>query len=141
MSDTLTQQLTNADVYEMVKNIDSTYFKIADGFRYSNGAYCLLSLIVEKISGLSFHDFISQNKFLPLGMTRTQVFDNQHVIENRVYCFSKNRKGEIIPNDQSLTSATKGDGGVYTSLHDYFLWHQALMKNKPVKLESILQKQ
>ena len=141
MSDTLTQQLMDSDVYEMVKNVDSTYFKIGEGFRYSNGAYCLLSLIVEKVSGLSFHDFLGKNIFIPLGMTQTQVFDNQHVIKNRVYGFSKNRKGEIIPNDQSLTSATKGDGGVYTSLHDYFLWHQALIKNKLVNLDSILNKQ
>ena len=141
MSNTLTRQLSDADVYEMVKNMDSTYFKIGEGFRYSNGAYCLLSLIVEKVSGLSFHDYLSKNIFLPLGMTHTQVFDNQHVIENRVYGFSKNEKGELIPNDQSLTSATKGDGGVYTSLNDYYLWHQALMKNKLVNLESILEKQ
>ena len=141
MSDTLTRQLNDADVYQMVKNVDSTYFKIGEGFRYSNGAYCLLSLIVEKVSGLSFAEFLNKNIFQPLGMTHTQVFDNQHVIKNRVYGFSKNRKGELIPNDQSLTSATKGDGGVYTSLHDYFLWHQALMKNRLVNLESILEKQ
>lgn len=141
MIDTLTRQLSDADVYEMVKNVDSTYFKIGEGFRYSNGAYCLLSMIVEKVSGLSFADFLSKNIFQPLGMNRSQVFDNQHIIENRVYGFSKNKKDELISNDQSLKSATKGDGGVYMSLHDYFLWHRALMKNRLVNLESILEKQ
>ena len=46
MSDTLTQQLTDTDVYDLVKKQDTTYFKIGEAFRYSNGGYCLLSLIV-----------------------------------------------------------------------------------------------
>ncbi len=138
MSDSLTHQLNDADVYQMVKNVDTTYFKTGEGFRYSNGAYCLMALIVAKVSGQSFADFLSQNIFQPLGMLHTQVFDNQHIIKNRAYGFAKNKKGEIVPNDQSLTSATKGDGGVYTSLKDYFLWHQALMNNTLVHLDSLL---
>ena len=141
MSDTLTQQLTDLDVYEMVKNQDTTYFKIGENFRYSNGAYCLMTLIVEKVSGLSFHDFMDKNIFQPLSMNNSQVFDNQHVIKNRVYGFAKNKMGQLIPRDQSVTSATKGDGGVYTSLHDYFLWHKALSKNSFLNLEKILKNQ
>jgi CubicO group peptidase (beta-lactamase class C family) len=141
MSDTLTHQLSDADVYEMVKKVDSTYFKTGEGFRYSNGAYCLMALIVEKVSGENFSDFLSKNIFQPLGMKNTQVLDKQHPVTHRVYGFAKNKNGELVPNDQSLTSATKGDGGVYTSLHDYFLWHNALIHNTLVNLDSILNKQ
>jgi CubicO group peptidase (beta-lactamase class C family) len=39
------------DVLNAIKNTDSTYFVPGSHFRYSNTAYCLLSLIIEKISG------------------------------------------------------------------------------------------
>jgi CubicO group peptidase (beta-lactamase class C family) len=73
-------------------------------------------------------------------MKTTQVFDNKGVIKNRAYGFSFNKKKELIPSDQSLTSATKGDGGIYTSLHDYMLWDKALNDNKLVDLKTIFKK-
>ena len=41
------------DVLNAIKNIDSTYFVPGSHFRYSNTAYCLLSLIIEKMTGLA----------------------------------------------------------------------------------------
>ncbi|MBL7814291.1 MAG: beta-lactamase family protein [Saprospiraceae bacterium] len=138
MSDTLTRQLSDTDVLNMVKNIDSTYFKAGESYRYSNGAYCLMTLIVERVSGQSFTTFMAEHIFQPLGMAHTQIFDNQ-AIKNRAYGFAKNKKGQLAPRDQSLTSATQGDGGVYTSLNDYFLWYKALQNNSLVSLDSIRQ--
>ena len=42
------------DVLNAIQNTDSTYFPPGSHFRYSNTAYCLLSLIVEKVGGVSY---------------------------------------------------------------------------------------
>lgn len=52
--DTATEQVHDIDVLNMMMRIDSTYFEPGTDFRYSNTGYALLSLIVEKISGIFF---------------------------------------------------------------------------------------
>jgi CubicO group peptidase (beta-lactamase class C family) len=50
------------------------------------------------------------------------------------------RRAMGYPNDQSVTSATKGDGGVYTSLVDYAKWTHALQQNKLIDLPATLKR-
>ena len=138
MPDTLQTQLSDADVMNLIKSIDRTYFPPGTAFRYSNSAYCLLALIVEKASGQSFADFLKKEIFKPLKMKQTLVYESNTKIKNRVYGFARNDQKQLVPSDQSLTSATKGDGGVYTSLNDYQKWHEALLKKQLFDLEKIL---
>lgn len=136
--DTQTAQLSDADVLSLIKNIDRSYFTPGESFRYSNSGYCLLALIVEKASGRSFAGFLEAEIFRPLGMKHTCVYEAGKPIPNRAFGYARNGKGEVVFSDQSTTSATKGDGGVYTSLRDYLKWHRALMKNKLIDLEQAL---
>lgn len=129
MPDNLSEQLSDADVLNLIKNIDKTYFTPGEQFRYSNSAYCLLALIVEKASGQSFASFLKNEIFKPLKMKQSLVYESTTDIKNRAYGFAPNDQKQIIFSDQSLTSATKGDGGIYTSLNDYKKWHDALLNN------------
>lgn len=122
MPNNLTNQLSDSDVLEMVKTVNKTYFKIGSQYRYSNTAFCLLALIIEKVSGKSYDDFLKTEIFEPLGMNNSMVYGKDKAISNRAIGYAKNEKGEVFFSDQSLTSATKGDGGVYTSLTDYEKW-------------------
>ena len=121
MNDEIKEQLSDHDVMNMVAKSDKTYFEPGSAFRYSNSAYCILSLIVEKISGQSFQAFCEKYIFSPLKMNNTVWYGN--TINNRIYGYAKDKSGEIKLNDQSLTSATLGDGGLYTSLDDYTKWY------------------
>ena len=49
-------------------------------------------------------------------------------INNRVYGYAFDKSNQIVFNDQSLTSASLGDGGLYTSLSDYLKWYQGRKK-------------
>jgi CubicO group peptidase (beta-lactamase class C family) len=138
LPDTLQTPLSDTDVMNLIKNINHTYFPPGTAFRYSNSAYCLLALIVEKVSGQSFAIFLKEQIFAPLGMKQTIVYEFNTPIKNRAYGYARDDQQQLIPSDQSLTSATKGDGGVYTSLHDYQKWHQALLQNKLFDLEKLL---
>ncbi|MDX1940941.1 MAG: serine hydrolase domain-containing protein [Saprospiraceae bacterium] len=127
--DTLQTQLSDVDVMNLIKNINKTYFTPGTAYRYSNSGYCLLALIVEKASGQSFANFLKHEIFQLLKMKQTIVYEFTTNIKNRAYGFAYNDQKQLIPSDQSLTSATKGDGGIYTSLNDYKKWHDALLNN------------
>lgn len=119
----LNGQLSDADVLEMVKGVHKTYFEAGTQFRYSNTAYCLLSLIVEQVTSQAYSEFMEEQVFKPLGMDHTALYESEkNTVAFRAYGFARSTNNEIVFSDQSPTSATKGDGGVYTSLDDYEKW-------------------
>lgn len=140
MSDSIQGQLSDQDVLDMIKTQDSTYFEPGTRFRYSNSAYCLMSLLIEKVSGKTFPEFIRERIFVPLKMNNSVVYQANAQITNRAMGYSRNNSGGIIPSDQSLTSATKGDGGVYTSLNDYARWIDGLQNHKLINFPKSTQK-
>lgn len=133
------KQLLDDDVLALISNRDSLYFEPGAQFRYSNSAYCLLALIVERISGKPFVSFLEQRIFQPLHMTASTVYKAGKPIANRAMGYRR-KGGGFIFSDQSVTSATKGDGGVYTSLNDYLKWINALQAGTLLDLTASLQR-
>lgn len=125
ISDSVTQQVSDADVLNLIRGSDSLYFEPGSKFRYSNGGYCLLTQIIEHVSGMSYPDFIHQFVFEPLKMQHTSIMQKGQVIPDRSYGYHQ-AEGEWKFADQSVTSATMGDGCIYTSLNDYSKWIMAL---------------
>jgi CubicO group peptidase (beta-lactamase class C family) len=123
-------QISDAEVLDWVGKVDSLYFEPGSQFRYSNGGFCILSKIVEKVSGQSFSAFMVENIFKPLKMDNSYLFEKGSLMPNRAMGYAKNDTGEIIFSDQSITSATKGDGCVYTNLVDYQKWLSALTQRQ-----------
>jgi CubicO group peptidase (beta-lactamase class C family) len=135
-----TAQVLDADVLNLLAQHDSTYFPPGSQFRYSNSGFCLLALIIERASHQSFAAFIRERIFLPLHMNNSTVYQQGQPIANRAMGYAKDSSGLVIPSDQSVTSATKGDGGVYTSLVDYSKWTRALQQNLLIKLPAALRR-
>lgn len=138
MDDSQTTQLLDADVLTLLSKQDSTYFSPGSKFRYSNSAYALLALITERISGQTFPQFMSDHIFKPLKMKNSRMYDSSVLIPNRSLGFARDKNKKLYANDQSSTSAVKGDGGVYTSLNDYRKWTHALWNGRLVDLTSVL---
>ncbi|WP_159635797.1 serine hydrolase domain-containing protein [Sphingobacterium composti Ten et al. 2007 non Yoo et al. 2007] len=113
-------QLADKDVLTLVQDIDTVYFEAGTSFRYSNTAYCLLSLIVERVTNQSYEDFCKQRIFDKLNMTGAQISAPSN-LEDRAYGY-KIRNSSFFFADQSITSATRGDGGVYISAQDFAKW-------------------
>ena len=74
MGDDWQGQIRDAGVLQLLEREDRLYFPPGSAYRYSNGAYALLSLIVEKASGLPYPEFLRQRIFQPLGMHDTLAF-------------------------------------------------------------------
>lgn len=78
---------------EMLKLIakQTLNFKPNDEFMYSNANYVLLATIVERLTGMTLHQFLKENVFGPLGMDKTLIRDDPRgIIPNRVNSYSDN---------------------------------------------------
>ncbi len=140
MDDSKSTQLLDIDVLNLLRDQDTTYFNPGSQFRYSNSAYALLALVVERVSGQSFASFMKQRIFKPLKMNNSLVYETSGEIPNRSMGFARDKNKVLFANDQSSTSAVKGDGGVYTSLNDYRKWTRALWEGDLLNLSLALAK-
>jgi D-alanyl-D-alanine carboxypeptidase len=121
------------DVLDAIKNTDSTYFTPGTKFRYSNTAFCILALIIEKTSGLSYHEYLEKNIFLPSGMKHSTVWNEQASIRQPAIGYeldSMQKKFRKSQAEENVFFSTEGDGGIYTSVNDYLKWFKALQSGK-----------
>lgn len=127
-----TTPLTDKDVLRLIEQQDSVAFKPGEKFEYSNTAYSLLSLVVEKVSGMPYRDFLRKKIFDPLGMTHTTTNVMGDSIYDRAYGYDRKADG-LVMSDQSVYSYVLGDGGIYSSVVDFYKWDQALYTSRLVK--------
>ena len=123
----------NADVYNAIKDVDSLYFMPGTQFRYSNTGFCLLALIIERVSGMTYNSYMDQIIFKPAGMQHTSVWNENNVIVQPATGYewdSTQNKFVTSGPDEHIYFSTEGDGGIYTSIHDYIQWLHALQEGK-----------
>mgnify|MGYP000539572934 FL=1 len=97
-------------------------------YSYTNTGYFLLGQIVERVSGKSLNQFAQERIFQPLGMKSTFFQDNHHqVIKNRASGYAP--EGESFRLEMSNWDEV-GDGNVYTTVEDLYLWDQAFYNYK-----------
>jgi CubicO group peptidase (beta-lactamase class C family) len=135
-----TTQVLDADVLHLLTAHDSTYFPPGARFQYSNSGFCLLALIIQRASHKAYTRFIKERLFAPLHMDSSTVYEAGQPIPHRAMGYARDAAGNIFASDQSTTSATKGDGGVYTSLSDYVKWINALQHNTLLPLAATLRR-
>jgi CubicO group peptidase (beta-lactamase class C family) len=120
------RQIRDGEVLALLKRQRSPKFAPGTSWAYSNSAYVVLGLIVAKVSGVAFGEFLRQRIFQPLHMNNTLVYvDGRNSVPNRAFGHTP-RRGGFVETDQSPTSATQGDGGVYSNLRDLAKWDRAL---------------
>jgi CubicO group peptidase (beta-lactamase class C family) len=121
-----TTQLDDRDVLSLLGSKDSLYFKAGSEYRYSNSGYVLLGMIVARVSRMTLPEFLRARIFEPLGMHASVAHvEGSDTVPRRAYGYSP-RGGTFVQTDQSVTSATLGDGGIYTNIDDMTRWDQAL---------------
>ncbi len=119
-------QIQDAEVLDLLKKEKTGKFAPGTSWAYSNSGYVVLGLLVARASGQSYGEFLLQRIFSPLGMNHTLVFQKgKNEVANRAYGHSK-ENNTLSETDQSSTSATLGDGGIYSNLEDLAKWDDAL---------------
>ncbi|HXJ45039.1 MAG TPA: serine hydrolase domain-containing protein, partial [Candidatus Dormibacteraeota bacterium] len=120
------KQIQDAEVLELLEKETKGKFAPGTKWDYSNSGYVLLGVIVAKVSGKSFGDFLHERIFAPLKMADTVVYQKgKNSVPNRAYGHAK-EGNSFKETDQSSTSATLGDGGVYSNIDDLSKWDDAL---------------
>jgi CubicO group peptidase (beta-lactamase class C family) len=123
---------TNLDVlaslYTMKPPIQ---FTAGRRFSYCNTNYALLALIVEKVSGQGYADFMESRFFGPLGMADTYVFRPEDA-EKALPSFEGNRRYGL-----EFMDLVYGDKNIYSTVRDMLKWDQALYSDSLFKPETL----
>jgi CubicO group peptidase (beta-lactamase class C family) len=123
---TADRQIHDDEVLALLRGEKKGRFAPGTNWAYSNSGYVVLGLVVARASGKPFGDFLRDRIFKPLAMGRTLVYERgRSEVERRALGHAKDGAG-FREADQSPTSATLGDGGVYSNVEDLAKWDEAL---------------
>ena len=120
----------NRDILEWLSTNPSPVFEAGKNWEYSNTAYLVLALLVEKVSGKEFSSYAQENVFQKAGMENTTFFNLAKPVEikERAFCYDKDSLGNWQKIDGFFMNGVLGDGAVYTSINDFHKYDNALQK-------------
>ncbi len=128
---------TNEDVLNFLINNKSIIENIAPPdvhFSYCNTNYALLALLIEKITGKKYPDFMQLTFFTPLQMRHTFIYKKE---DSAKVTPSYDWKGR--PMTWNFLDAVYGDKNIYTTPQDLLIWDRALNSGKIFKPETLEQ--
>ncbi|WP_073484731.1 MULTISPECIES: serine hydrolase [unclassified Flavobacterium] len=129
-------QLTNKDILNLLATKDiGLESKTGTRFSYCNTNYAMLALIIEKITGLTYKEAMSQMIFKPLGMTHTYVFDDDKDRKTIVPSYKGN--GAEIGFD--YLDNVYGDKNVFSTVRDLLKFDRARQSPDFLKPELLKQ--
>jgi CubicO group peptidase (beta-lactamase class C family) len=108
-------------------------------WRYSNTGYVILGVLIHRITGQFYGDFLHDRIFVPLGMTATRIISEADIVPHRSNGY-RLVDGEI-KNQQWVAPSlnTTADGALYTNVFDMAKWDSALYTNRLLRPESFAQ--
>jgi CubicO group peptidase (beta-lactamase class C family) len=114
--------IDNMGVLRLLSSQRALNFEPGTDYEYSNSDYVLLGILVERVSGVAFGEFLKREIFKPLGMKRSWFQPQEPLdVPARGYLL---RDGTV--RDAPAPPQTTGDGGMYASVADLLLWLQTL---------------
>src|SRR5204863_9808376 len=103
---------------------------------YSNIAYANLGILIHRVTGKFYGDFLQQRIFQPLGMQATRIISEADIIPNRAAGY-RLVKGELKNQEWVAPMVnTTADGSLYFSIVDLAKWDAALYARKLLKPSS-----
>jgi CubicO group peptidase (beta-lactamase class C family) len=118
--------------------------KPEDGLRYSNTGYVVLGALIEAVSGRDYFEFVRSEIFVPAGMTRTDTWCRDEIVEHRAIGYIPPDEAEAMGLGKGWrtnqrfegTRGTSAGGGMSTA-GDLFRFARALTTGKLVKPETL----
>jgi len=112
-------------------------FQPGEKWAYSNSGYFLLGAILEKVSGMSYEEFMKQSIFQPLGMDHTAYGSEAPIIPKRVHGYEKGPDGWINAAYLSMTQPYAA-GSLVSNVDDLATWDAALTAGKLLRKETLV---
>lgn len=118
------KEYTPAEIVRLISDY-SLLFEPGEEFAYSNTNYYFLGIIIEKISGVSYFDFIEENFFIPLGMDHTSTETSSLTSKGAILLYN----GAIYLPSQNKTLSFAA-GSICSDARDLLLWENAVLDGK-----------
>jgi CubicO group peptidase (beta-lactamase class C family) len=114
-----------------LKQTDSLEFEPGTKYKYSNPAFNGLALIIEKVTGRKWQDYITEIIFKPSGMKTSTITDGPHPETGVSHGYSQNKKGgfEELDYGEEPTFAAAGNGGVWSSVEELWKYEEAIQQH------------
>jgi len=119
--------VTDADAWKILRSSDSLLFEPGTSYKYDNGNVFLQRRIIEKVTGISFEEFVTKNIIKPLKMTNS-VFDPKFGYKNRTSCYDMDN---VRCPEMNFIS-----GWLWVDINDLHKWIEAMNSNRLISKES-----
>lgn len=119
--------VSDADAWKILRSSDNLLFEPGTSYKYDNGNVFLQRRIIEKVTGMSFQEFVIKNIVKPLKMTNS-VFDPKSGYKNRTSCYDFDN---IRCPEMNFIS-----GWLWVDINDFYKWIEAMNSNRLISKES-----
>jgi len=106
------------------------FFVPGSDWSYNNFGFNIAAIIIEKLSGVSFAEYMSKNIFQPAGMTNSFVPDETKPLKNLVTSYFKDRNGGWMYYFARKWLPARGSGNIISTMDDMLKWDIALREEK-----------
>lgn len=129
---------TEDDFLAVIKSVPLAY-RTGARWEYSNLDYVTLGILIHRVTGKFYGDFLAERVFRPLGMLTARVISEADIVPNRAAGY-RLVKGELKNQEWvSPSTNTTADGSLYLTILDLAKWDAALYTDKPLKQSSLAQ--
>ena len=104
-------------------------------FKYSNSAYEVLGVIIEKASGEKYEDYLKKHIFDPLDMNDSGYDHDTRIIKHRAAGYEKSKDGNLRNADYIDMSIPYSAGSLYSTVEDLYRWDRGLYTDKILNTE------
>ena len=118
-------ELKTLDDYVKLYGARGLEFEPGSKWEYSNYGFLLLGVIVERVSGQSYYDYVRDHIFMPAGMTGSGSEPEELAVPGRAKGYMQ-QKGVWMPNTDTLPYRGTSAGGGYTTVGDLLRFASAL---------------
>jgi CubicO group peptidase (beta-lactamase class C family) len=127
---------TEDELYKKIAEMPMD-FKPGEDWSYRNTNYVMLGILIHRVTGKFYGDFLQERIFKPLGMSRTRIISEEEVIPRRSAGY-RLVKGELKNQEWvSPTLNSTADGALYFTVEDLQKWDAALYTEKLLKKASL----
>ncbi len=129
--------MKNPDDFLVLLGDREMEFSPGERFKYNNGAFVILSMVIEHVSERKFVDYVSENIFEAANMDDSGYFPMNNLPKGTAVGYTENENGTLISNIYSIPIIGGGDGGGYTTAGDLRRFWTALTEGKILKDELV----
>ena len=124
-------ELRTHDDYVSLYGRRDLLFEPGSRWQYSNYGMLLLGVVIERVSGMSYYDYVAQNIFKPAGMTRSGSEPESEDVPGRSIGYMRSPgEPKWLPNTDTLPYRGTSAGGGYSTVGDLVKFAEALLGHK-----------